>query len=89
MRPHFRMNAVAADDDVGVRDRTVREGDAGTAPVLGKAGCAMPGMHDIRGQLLREQADHVGAMHPEGGVPARRIRHLHGRNRASIVAIVA
>ena len=49
----------------------------------------MPGMNGAGGQGARQHLDQIGAVHPEGRVPARGVRHLDRRNRRSVMAEIA
>src|SRR5690348_8038143 len=46
----------------------------------------MAGVHDARWQCARQHLDKIGAMHAEGGVPARGVRHLYRRDRRAVMA---
>ena len=50
------------------------------------ADAAMAGVHSAGRQRFGQELDQVGAMHAEGRVPARGIRHLHRRDRRAVVA---
>src|ERR1700682_2571766 len=83
------MDTVRGDDDIGLGGRAIGERDPGGVAVLLKAAAAMSGMYRSRRQSLGQHVDEIGAMYPEGRVPARGIRHLTRRDRRAIVAEVA
>ena len=45
----------------------------------------MVGMDDPAGQVGREKIDEVGAVHAKGRVPDEGVRHLHWRDRRTVV----
>ncbi len=72
--PQLGMDAVGANDDIGLRGAAIGERHAGLVAVLFEAGAAVAGMHDARRQGLGQEFDEVGAMHAECRVPARGVR---------------
>ena len=89
MRPKLGVDAVRGDDDVGLRRRrhwrTTRAPcrQSCSKPVQRWPVCTTPGR-----QGARQQFDKVGAVHAERRVPARGVRHLHRRDRRSVMAEV-
>ena len=83
------MDAVRRDDGVSLGGGAVGERHARHAVLLRKADAAVPGVHDLRGQRCGQERDEVGAVHSEGRVPARRVGHLHRRDRRAVVAEIA
>jgi hypothetical protein len=82
------VDAVGGDDNVGFGGGAVGKRNAGNVAGLLKGSRAVAGVHDAGGQRGGEEIDEVGAVHPEGGVPARRVGHLHGRDGGAVVAEV-
>src|SRR5262245_1825624 len=82
------MNPVTSYNDVALDGDAVDERNAGCVVILREAGAAVPGMYDLRIQFAREQLDKIGAMHPECGVPARRVGHLDRRDWGAVMAEV-
>lgn len=64
------MDAVGADDDVGLDDRPVRERNPSDVAALLEADTAMIRMHDMSGQSLGQKFDEIGTVHPERRIPA-------------------
>ena len=69
-------------------ERAIGEGHPRDAAVLLETGATMSGMHRAGGQGVGQHVDEVGAVHAEGRVPARGVRHLHRRDRRAVVAEV-
>ena len=80
------MDAIGANNDIGLRRRAVGERYPRDIAALFIADAAMAGMNDAGRQRFRQELDQIGAMHAECRVPSRRIRHLHRRNRRAVVA---
>jgi hypothetical protein len=56
-----------------------------TSPSCSKPGAAVPGVHDIIGEPVREDCDEVGSMHPEEGVPPLGVRGQDRSDRGAVV----
>ena len=83
--PQLRMDAVAATTMSLFRNGAVRERNARHVIDLCTAGATMASVHHVAAQRGGQDFDKVGAVHSERGVPARRVRYLHRRNRTPVV----
>ncbi len=81
--PEFGVDAIGCNHDVAFGHRAVGEQTrAPSSPLCSKPMPRWPVRTTPVGQCARQHLDEVGAMHAEGGVPARGVRHLHRRRSA-------
>ena len=70
-------------------DGAIGERHPGHVAVLLEADAPVTGVNHVGGQGVGQDLDEIGAVHPEGRVPARGIRHLDRGDRRSVVAEIS